>query len=48
MRGGGWWSDITVKDDERAFLARDGRFAELLGPGRHRIFDWTRRERPTW
>ena len=43
MRGGGWWSDITVKDDERAFLARDGRFAELLGPGRHRIFDWTRR-----
>ncbi len=43
MRGVGWWSDVTVKDDERAFLARDGRFVNLLGPGRHRNFDWTRR-----
>ncbi len=30
---------VTVKDDERAFLIRDGRFERLLGPGRHTLFD---------
>ena len=30
---------IVVKDDERAFLARDGRFERLLGPGRFTAFD---------
>jgi regulator of protease activity HflC (stomatin/prohibitin superfamily) len=29
----------VVKDDERAFLARDGRFERLLGPGRFTAFD---------
>jgi regulator of protease activity HflC (stomatin/prohibitin superfamily) len=42
MRGARWWFDVTVKDDERAFLTRDGRFVELLGPGRHGQFDWPR------
>lgn len=36
----GMWSEIIVKDDERAFLYRDGRFVRLLGPGRHSSFDW--------
>jgi regulator of protease activity HflC (stomatin/prohibitin superfamily) len=30
---------LTVKDGERAFLMRDGRFERVLGPGRHRMFD---------
>src|SRR6185295_13537492 len=30
---------VTVKDGERAFLMRDGRFEQVLGPGRHRLFD---------
>src|SRR3979490_3386899 len=30
---------LTVKDGERAFLMRDGRFEQVLGPGRHRLFD---------
>ena len=29
---------VVVKDDERAFLARDGRFERLLGPGRFTAF----------
>jgi regulator of protease activity HflC (stomatin/prohibitin superfamily) len=29
----------VVKDDERAFLARDGRFERLLAPGRFTAFD---------
>jgi regulator of protease activity HflC (stomatin/prohibitin superfamily) len=28
-----------VKDDERAFLSRNGRFVRVLDPGLHRIFD---------
>ena len=36
----GRWSEVIVKDDERAFLFRDGRFSRLLGPGRHSSFDW--------
>ncbi len=43
MRRIGLFSEITVKDDERAFLSRDGRFERLLGPGRHKHFDWDRR-----
>jgi SPFH domain / Band 7 family len=39
----GLFSHIIVKDDERAFLARDGRFERLLGPGRYKEFDWNRR-----
>ena len=34
---------IVVKDDERAFLIRDGRFERLLGPGRFVAFDYGRR-----
>ena len=30
---------LTVKDGERAFLMRAGRFERVLGPGRHRLFD---------
>ena len=30
---------IVVRDDQRAFLTRDGRFERLLGPGRHSSFD---------
>ncbi len=30
---------VVVKDDERAFLARDGRFERLLAPGRFTAFD---------
>lgn len=31
--------DVVVRDDERAFLTRDGQFVRLLGPGRYREFD---------
>lgn len=31
--------DTVVKDDERGFLYRDGRFVRLLEPGRVRLFD---------
>jgi regulator of protease activity HflC (stomatin/prohibitin superfamily) len=31
---------IVVKEDERAFLTRDGRFERLLGPGRFTAFDY--------
>jgi regulator of protease activity HflC (stomatin/prohibitin superfamily) len=34
---------VTVKDGERAFLMRDGRFERLLEPGRHTVFDPTGR-----
>jgi regulator of protease activity HflC (stomatin/prohibitin superfamily) len=34
---------VVVKDDERAFLTRDGRFERLLGPGRHVMLDYGRR-----
>ena len=34
---------VVVKDDERAFLVRDGRFERLLGPGRFIAFDFGRR-----
>jgi regulator of protease activity HflC (stomatin/prohibitin superfamily) len=30
---------VTVKDGERAFLMRNGRYEQLLGPGRHTLFD---------
>ena len=30
---------VTVKDDERAFLTRDGRLEQLLGPGRFTAWD---------
>jgi regulator of protease activity HflC (stomatin/prohibitin superfamily) len=30
---------VVVKDDERAFLSRDGRFERVLGPGRFTAFD---------
>jgi regulator of protease activity HflC (stomatin/prohibitin superfamily) len=35
----GLWFKTIVKDDERAFLTRDGRFERLLGPGRFSAFD---------
>jgi regulator of protease activity HflC (stomatin/prohibitin superfamily) len=34
---------VVVKDDERAFLVRDGRFERLLGPGRFIALDYGRR-----
>ena len=43
MRQVGLFTEFTVKDDERAFLFRDGRFVRLLEPGRHTEFDWNRR-----
>lgn len=30
---------VTVKDDERAFLTRNGRLTRVLEPGRHRFLD---------
>ena len=30
---------VTVKDGERAFLMRNGRFEQVLEPGRYRLFD---------
>jgi regulator of protease activity HflC (stomatin/prohibitin superfamily) len=39
----GWTSEFIVKDDERVLLSQDGRFVRLLGPGRHRQFDWSNR-----
>ena len=43
MARNGLFSDFIVKDDERAFLFRDGRFVRLLTPGLHREFDFNRR-----
>ncbi len=34
-----FWTTAIVKDDERAFLRRDGRFVRLLQPGRFADFD---------
>ena len=39
----GLWSTVVVKDDERAFLTKNGQFVQLLGPGRHSTFDPSRR-----
>ena len=36
----GFFFEVSVKDDERAFLTRDGRFARLLEPGRYRELDF--------
>ncbi len=35
--------DVVVRDDERAFLTRDGKFVRLLEPGRHRERDFNNR-----
>ncbi len=34
--------EVKVRDDERAFLARNGRFVKLLGPGRFTELDFSR------
>jgi regulator of protease activity HflC (stomatin/prohibitin superfamily) len=39
MRKFGFWFEVVVRDDERAFLTRDGRFVRLLHPGRYSAFD---------
>ncbi len=39
MRRTGLWFTVIVKDSERAFLSRDGRFERLLEPGRFSAFD---------
>ena len=39
MRKYGFWFDVVVRDDERGFLSRDGRFVRLLAPGRFTSFD---------
>ncbi len=36
----GIFHTVTVRDDERAFLMRDGRFERLLEPGRYRELDF--------
>jgi regulator of protease activity HflC (stomatin/prohibitin superfamily) len=36
----GIFHTVTVRDDERAFLSRDGRFERLLEPGRFRTLDF--------
>ena len=38
----GPWLAITVNEDERAFLTRNGRFERLLGPGRFTALDLMR------
>jgi len=43
MRKFGLWFEVVIKDDERGFLSRDGRFLRILGPGRFRAFDPGRR-----
>ena len=43
MANAGWWTVFTVKEDERAFLFRDGKFVRLLDPGRHSSYDPGRR-----
>jgi regulator of protease activity HflC (stomatin/prohibitin superfamily) len=39
MRRFGFWFEVVIKDDERGFLYRDGRFERLLQPGRFDAFD---------
>ena len=39
---------IVVKDDERAFLMRDGRFEKLLGPGNSPPSIRSPSSRPRW
>lgn len=43
MRKFGFWFEAVVRDGERAFLYRDGRFQRLLQPGRILVFDPFRR-----
>ncbi len=38
-RNFGMMFDTVTKDDERGFLVRDGRFVQMLEPGRFRSFD---------
>ena len=39
MRKLGFWFEVIVRDDERGFLSRDGRFVRLLQPGRFLALD---------
>jgi regulator of protease activity HflC (stomatin/prohibitin superfamily) len=39
MRKYGFWFEVIVRDDERGFLSRDGRFIRLLQPGRFLALD---------
>ena len=39
MRKFGFWFEVIVRDDERGFLSRDGRFVRLLQPGRFVALD---------
>jgi regulator of protease activity HflC (stomatin/prohibitin superfamily) len=43
MARNGFWFTVTVKDDERAFLTRDGCFERLLEPGKFEAFDFNAR-----
>jgi len=43
MRKFGFWFEAVVRDEERAYLYRDGRFVRLLQPGRFVAFDPMRR-----
>lgn len=36
----GFWFEVIIKDDERAFLTRNGVFERLLEPGKFRAFDY--------
>jgi regulator of protease activity HflC (stomatin/prohibitin superfamily) len=39
MKWNGLWTTVVVKEDERAFLLRDGKLVRLLGPGRFSEID---------
>lgn len=39
MKRSVFWTSTTIRDDERAFLTRNGRFERLLEPGRFSAFD---------
>ncbi len=43
MARNGWFRfEVIVKDDERAFLSKNGRFVKLLGPGKYSAVDFER------
>ena len=48
MRKFGFWFEVIVKDDERGFLSRDGRFVRLLQPGRFVALIQAGSCRPRW
>lgn len=37
------WKTVIVREHERALLVRDGRIAQVLGPGKHQFLDFAKR-----